>query len=253
MLYTKLAKYYDFIHTFRDYKGQVEFLVDVMNKYCPETEAVLDICCGTGSHAVLLAEKGYKVTGVDMSEEMLSLAREKNKNSDNPLYVQADMRTLNLHFDAVYDMAYCLGVSFAQLSSYSEIYQTLDSVHDVLKPGGVFVFDVPNGWRMLHVETRKYFGEDRNAKVVRIDTGYIDKMRRMMHLDSVWIINEGGTHSIESSTEEIRIFFPDELEEVVSQRFEILAMLGDRSLNSSFQPDSEHIVMVLRKRGDGCT
>lgn len=246
MLYSKLAKYYDIVHSFRDYKGQVEFLVDIMRKYWPKTAVALDICCGTGSHAVLLAEKGYKVVGVDLSEDMLMLARQKNTRADNPTYIRADIRTLKL--DATFDMAYCLGVSFAQLSSYHEIYQTLDAVRHTLKPGGLFVFDVPNGWKMLQVEARKYFGEDENTKVLRIDTGYIDKMRRLMHLDSVWIIDEGEAHFIESSAEEIRIFFPDELQMLVSDRFEILDMLGDRSLSVPFQSDSDHMVMILKSK-----
>jgi ubiquinone/menaquinone biosynthesis C-methylase UbiE len=76
-LYSDLAKYFDLIAAASavDTQKEVEFLQTVFSKHT--VHSVLDIACGTGRHSIALAERGYDVTGVDYSEELLKVARGK--------------------------------------------------------------------------------------------------------------------------------------------------------------------------------
>lgn len=73
------SNYYDLIYKDKDYSAEVYFIDSVIKKYAKgSVKTIFDLGCGTGSHAFLLAEKGYNVTGVDMSEDMLSIEKKKN-------------------------------------------------------------------------------------------------------------------------------------------------------------------------------
>ncbi len=69
------SRYYNLLYKDKDYRGEAGFIHDLIRKYSPEAKTILDLGCGTGRHDLLLAKKGYAITGVDMSEEMLLIAR----------------------------------------------------------------------------------------------------------------------------------------------------------------------------------
>lgn len=245
--YTKFAKYYDLTHHFRNYEQHAEFLDLSIRKYFPAAHHILDIACGTGNHAIFMAKRGYNVVGLDLSQEMLDIAKHKIKNTDMQIeFIFCDMR--DLKFNSEFDVAYCLGLSFMELKTYDEINYCLNSIRRAIKPNGLFIFDVSNGWKMLSVETKKEFAKDETTKVIWLSSGHIDKLRRMMHLDNTFVIQDNNKTEIESGVEELRIFFPDELQMLVTNaNFKIEAMLGDRALEIPFREDSPYIVMINRK------
>lgn len=73
-VFKKYAKYYDLFNKDKDYGKEADYVHALIQKYAPDAKAILDLGCGTGQHDFFLAEKGYSVIGVDMSEEMLSIA-----------------------------------------------------------------------------------------------------------------------------------------------------------------------------------
>ncbi len=75
------SRYYNLLYKDKDYIGEVDFIHDLIQKYSPDAQNILDLGCGTGRHDALLAEKGYAITGVDMSEEMLLIAHSQQLNS----------------------------------------------------------------------------------------------------------------------------------------------------------------------------
>lgn len=104
---------------------------------------VLDLCCGPGRHSVLLARRGYKVTGLDLSESYLDLARRAASDAEVALEaVSADMREIpfNNHFDAVINMY----SSFGYLESEADDLKVLESIARSLKPHGRLLLDMLN-------------------------------------------------------------------------------------------------------------
>ena len=84
--YSILARHYDSLMADVDYASYADFYERIIEKYAPSLpKRLIDLGCGTGSISVLLAEKGYEVTGVDISCEMLSAALKKA--SDKHLWV----------------------------------------------------------------------------------------------------------------------------------------------------------------------
>jgi SAM-dependent methyltransferase len=107
----------------------------------PQDARVLDCPCGQGRHARLLAEAGYRVTGLDYSRELLAEAKAA---SDLPVralrYVRGDMRALPARWDGRFDAVLNLFTSFGFFDDAADDRRTLASFARVLRPGGLLVW-----------------------------------------------------------------------------------------------------------------
>ena len=92
-LYKKFSAYYDKIYENVDYVGESEFIKQAVKKYktSPGIE-LMDVACGTGSHAMIL-KNNFKVTGVDINENILEIARRKVPEAD---FIKGNMKKLEL-------------------------------------------------------------------------------------------------------------------------------------------------------------
>ena len=245
-IYDKLARYYDMTHKMHPYKVQADFANMVFQKYGNGGNHALDVGCGTGEHAKYMIENGYDVTGIDLSDEMLAIAKRKFRNRDKkPSFIQMDVTELD--FDQEFDGAYCFGSTFVYMTTYETLLEALKGIWCSLKDGGVFTFDILNGWQMLDPVPHMHISQEDNIKIIRFEKRSIDKMRRMKHIDSLWVIEENGRISLELDSDEYRIFFHDELQFLLkSKGFEILAICVD-NLSLEFTPDSRFITFVARK------
>jgi len=143
MAFNRYSNYYDTLYAEKDYTEECDFVEKVFNEYADQSvKSVLDLGCGTGGHAVLLAQRGYALTGVDISESMLSIARQKAIELNLPInYHLQDIRQLNLGdtFDAVISMFAVMGYQ----TSNADLEMGIQAVQQHLVPGGLFIFD---GW-----------------------------------------------------------------------------------------------------------
>ncbi len=107
-------------------------------------DALLDLCCGPGRHAVEFVKKGLAVTGYDFSAEYLAEAAARAKRKRVALrLVRGDMRRLK--FRAEFDAVVNLFTSFGYFLKFSDDIKTLRGVSAALKPGGLFLIDIING------------------------------------------------------------------------------------------------------------
>jgi len=103
---------------------------------------VLDLCCGMGRHSLSLAEKGYEVTGMDLSDVLLDEAKQAD-GSENVNWVQGDMRELPLA-DEEFGAVVNLFTSFGYFKEDAEHIRVLKEIRRVLRPGGRFIIDFMN-------------------------------------------------------------------------------------------------------------
>ena len=108
-------------------------------------ESVLDLCCGQGRHSIALANTGIRVTGVDLSEEMLAIARGSSRHMTTPpQFIQADMRNLPQTLSGKFDAALNMFSSFGYLESEADDQAVLHQIANALKPGGQLMMDLLN-------------------------------------------------------------------------------------------------------------
>lgn len=162
MTYGKFAYLYDALMKDVPYDEWVMFLDKQADKYGVGGKKILDLACGTGEISLKLAAAGFDVTGVDLSSEMLAVAREKADKSGHSLFlVQQDMSELEIpgEFDIV--GIFCDSLNYLQTEI--EVLRTFERVRSHLKPKGLFLFDVHSLYKMNELfinQTYAYNGEE---------------------------------------------------------------------------------------------
>ena len=138
--YTSFAEVYD---TFMDnvpYEEWADYLEDRLKEYGVKDGLVLELGCGTGSMTELLAEKGYDMSGVDNSEDMLEIAMEKRIESGHDiLYLLQNMQEFELYGTVRAIVSVCDCVNY--VTEKNELHEVFRLVNNYLDPQGIFIFD----------------------------------------------------------------------------------------------------------------
>ncbi len=140
--YSALFRGYDKLNSETDYASWADFIEEIFRKFGKGTESVLDLGCGTGAMTFELRRRGYDMTAVDISPEMLSVARdaaEENGISDI-LWLCQDMREFELY--GTVNAAVCCLDGINHLTGAGDLDRCFSLVHNYLDPDGIFVFDV---------------------------------------------------------------------------------------------------------------
>ncbi|MCL2651235.1 MAG: class I SAM-dependent methyltransferase [Candidatus Azobacteroides sp.] len=137
LIFDDYAQYYNLLYRDKNYREEALYVKSLIEREQPGASTVLDLGCGTGMHDRILVEEGLQVTGVDLSEQMISIA--KKNESENLNFVQGDAREINLNnqFDVV--------VALFHVMSYQATNDDLMAVFNTAKAhlnkGGIFIFD----------------------------------------------------------------------------------------------------------------
>jgi SAM-dependent methyltransferase len=225
------AQAYDVVYQDKDYASECHVLRGVFESHARHhVRRVLDLGCGTGGHALVLAGNGFEVTGVDRSPAMLAEAARKARTAGVGVsWVASDIRRLELRrrFDAAVMMFAVLGYQVGD----ADVRATLASARRHLEPGGILAFDVWHGPTVVAErpsERRRTF-ERGNVRVERASRGVLDVERATCRVDiTLRQLKEGGGSGGElTEHHEMRYFFPEELERFTADTgFELVALTG---------------------------
>jgi SAM-dependent methyltransferase len=123
--------------------SEVSFIAKVLR--LPPGGEVLDLCCGFGRHTIPLAQRGFRMTGLDSSAHNLELARSRASDvGADVTWILSDMRRIDEHIKTKLDAVICMDCSFGYLEDDEEDRRALNSISSVLKDGGVLLLDVLN-------------------------------------------------------------------------------------------------------------
>lgn len=226
------ADQYDLLYSEKDYEAECDLIEEVFRRYGQgKVETILDLGCGTGSHAIPLARRGYDVTGVDLSPDMLKHAQEKaTANPPSaighspsaighlPTLLQGDVRSVDLgrQFDAAVMMFAVLGY---QLTN-DDVLAALRTVYRHLRPGGLFVCDFWYGPAVLALQPgdRVKVIPLNEGKLIRAASSRLDIPRHLCEIYyHLWHLDGDRVLSEAEEAHRMRFFFPLELELALTQ------------------------------------
>ena len=162
MAYEAFSYYYDILMQDVPYHRWIA----KTKQYLPVGSSILDVGCGTGTISILLAKEGYNVTGIDLSEDMLSLAYEKTLSEGLGIhYVQQDM--CRLEGFSGFDGAVIYVDSLNYLKKDTEVFQTFRHLYESLKEGGILIFDVHSLFKVTEI-FQDYLYADTNPDLTYI-------------------------------------------------------------------------------------
>ena len=213
--YTGFAAAYDKMMENVNYVRWADYIDRLFALYNFHPKRVLDIACGTGSATILLAEKGYLMSGTDRAIEMLLWAREKARKRGIrlPLW-QQDMRELTVA--QPYDAVLCLYDSINYITTEEEMKQVFMRVSEALVPRGMFIFDVTTEYNIVKHFHRRTFAESFE------DFSYIWK-NLYFHREKVcktvltFFLKEGGHHQKYEELHVQKIYSMAQIEKLLDQ------------------------------------
>lgn len=240
-MYNYFAYRYDELTENVDYDAGSDYISGFLNEQgIGEDSTLLDLACGTGTMSLLLKNRGYRVTGMDLSEEMLSVADHKAQG-EIP-FIKADMRDFRLE-NAV-DACVCCLDSLNHLSSLEDIESTFKCVHESLRDGGIFIFDVNTVYKHNHVLADNSFIFDEEDYFLAWDNEFLEENRVRIMLD-FFVFN--GENYDRYSEEFIETAFSEEcIRAALNPYFEVLGVYDELTLDPP-KTDSERIYFVCKR------
>jgi glycine/sarcosine N-methyltransferase len=159
--YDRLARFFDVMTDWQARLGhEMPFLQETLTRH--GAHSILDTACGTGWHAIALAQKGYRTAGCDASPVMIEQARANASKAQIPVRFEvADFARMEV-FGEIFDGVLCLGNSLPHLLSQEALVETLEHMRARLHPGGVLILHNLN-YDLRAKKQPRFFSADGNA------------------------------------------------------------------------------------------
>jgi SAM-dependent methyltransferase len=208
---------------------------------------VLDLCCGTGEMCLRLAREGRELIGVDFSEDMLAVAREKLSEAGlNVLLINQDMRELDLY--GTVDAVICCCDSLNYLLAEADLKSVFKLVHNYLNPGGIFIFDINTPYKFTQVLGNGSFSDTADDAAFICENYYDAESHNNEYQVTFFIKTDAGVYE---RFEEMHVQHAYSIEELRGDLAETGFMLNGLYDADTFQAptgQSERIFFVAKAR-----
>ena len=239
--YNTFARFYDSLTENVDYKVRSEYISNFFSKYCKDCKTVLDLACGTGSVSKYLTDKGYEVTGIDISEDMLTVAA--GKNIKNAIFVKSDMTDFALPEKV--DACVCSLDAINHLIDFDDTTKCFKCVYEALNDGGVFVFDVNTPYKHRNILADNTFIFDEEDFFLSWDNNYLYNDIVGIFLD--FFVFNGKNYDRYSESFKERAYSAETLKQsLLYVAFEVIGVYDDLTEKPP-REDSERLYFVCRK------
>ncbi|MFW5992363.1 MAG: class I SAM-dependent DNA methyltransferase [Halanaerobiaceae bacterium] len=144
------ARIYDDIMKNVPYDLWYKYLRELLGYFNKSPERIIDLACGTGNMTLRFARDFPLIIGVDRSSSMLHRAVEKAGDRENIQFLEADL--VNMDLDSRFDFAFSVFDSLNYILSLEKLERVFVNVHQLLKPDGLFIFDMNTSKRLMSIE-----------------------------------------------------------------------------------------------------
>lgn len=249
----KHAEYYDIFYSDKPYQEEAGFLDRQIKKFSSvKAKKVLELACGTGSHALCMEKIGYEVSASDYSESMIAEANKKAlKNLSQINFRVSDMRKLSTPREK-FDVVLCMFDAIGYVLTNEGINKVFSGVHNNLVNDGLFVFEFWHAGAMIrgYSPLRKRKFNIPGGEILRISETSLEIDKQVASVKySIYDFSDNGRCNIIEETQKNRYFLVPEMSFYLeSNGFEIVKMYDGFSENENITLDTWHVVAVARKK-----
>lgn len=217
---------------------------EIFKKFNINPKLILDLGCGTGDIAYLFAKENYDMIGVDISHDMLNIAKENNSH-ENILYLNQDMREFELYgtVDVIYSSLDCINY----ITDKRDLKKVFKLCHNYLNPQGLFIFDINTEHKFKNIlDNKTYIYDNENAYLIW--QSEYDKKRKLCTFFLDMFYKENDIYKRFYEEQEQRAYSVNELVETAEKNgFEVLGIYDNLSFKK-YNNKSEKIFFVLRSK-----
>jgi SAM-dependent methyltransferase len=249
------AALYDLFHGEKPYDAEAAFVDRILRAEADgPSERMLDIACGTGQHAIRFADRGWAVLGVDQSDEMLRVARERGA-ARRVEFLRADMRDLHLA-QSGFDAAVCLFDSIGYAVTNDAIVGTLAGIRRHLRPRGLLVVEFWHAAAMVRaydpVRAREWVTPQGSIERVSRTSLDVERQLARVHYD-VLERTSSGREATWSEDHVNRYFLVQEMDLLLRNAgLEPIRFLAGFDESAAIDAETWHVV-ALARAGTGPT
>jgi SAM-dependent methyltransferase len=250
MIYDLLAPFYDEVNKDIDYSLWADFIEKIIEREyrLGKPELILDLACGTGRMTRELARRGYDMTGVDNSVEMLDIARNSSAEYDI-LWLCQDMSEFEL-YGTVDVTVSCLD-SINHITDTKKLKKCFELVHNYLIPDGLFIFDLNTRYKFENVYSDNTFVMETDKNYCVWQNYYSKKGGTCDFYITVFSQDEDGRYERQEAVDRERAYSLKHISRLLSDAgFETVDIYGDYDFNQADGND-ERVYVVARCIKDG--
>ena len=249
MMYDLIAPIYDKINGELDYVAWADFIEENIRRYNPDmkTELVLDLGCGTGRMTLELGRRGYDMTGVDLSPEMLDLARDAAEEaglSDKMLWLLQDITDFELY--GTVELAVSCLDTLNHLTDAADLRRCLSLVHNYLVPDGLFVFDINGKGKFENIYADNSYVMEEDGSVCVWQNSYNPKTRLCDFFITLFEEDEDGRYNRYDELQTERMYTIRTMKKMLTEcGFEFIGAYSDFDFGEATDA-SERIYITAR-------
>ena len=249
MMYDLIAPIYDKINGELDYAAWADFIEENIRRYNPDmkTELVLDLGCGTGRMTLELGRRGYDMTGVDLSPEMLDLARDAAEEaglSDKMLWLLQDITDFELY--GTVELAVSCLDTLNHLTDAANLRRCLSLIHNYLVPDGLFVFDINGKGKFENIYADNSYVMEEDGSVCVWQNSYNPKTRLCDFFITLFEEDEDGRYNRYDELQTERMYTIRTMKKMLTEcGFEFIGAYSDFDFGEATDA-SERIYITAR-------
>lgn len=210
--FVEYAKFYDLFNASKDYAKESMYVDSLIKKFNPNASSIIDIGCGTGLHDIELAKLKYNVVGIDISNEMIEIAKNRTKDSSLELSFYSDSEN-KFNAKNKFDVAVALFHVTSYQTKVDDLNKFFNLAYCNLKNNGIFIIDY---WFSPAVDFLKL---EKRSKSIIVNGIQIEKESNPTILSSnLFNIDITISHENNFLTEShlMRSFVPQEFDQITN-------------------------------------
>jgi len=245
--YQTFAQVYDRFMVDMPVNSWISFIEGLWALNSPKPNLVLDVGCGTGVISLSLAQKGYNVIAIDISEDMLAIAQQKAASADlNVLFLQQDMRTFELY--GTVDSVVCICDVVNYLEGCTDLHRFFALVHNYLNPGGLFIFDISTEYKFREVLSNSVFCDIDESAAYIWENSFDPEARINEYQVTLFVENESSKYDRVEELHRLKAFSIEDIKSALELTGFSDTCIYDADDFGEIRNESERVFFSSRKQ-----
>lgn len=244
-MYDNFSMVYDALMYDADYKKRTAYLLKLFKKYGKKPTLLLDLACGTGGFSNEFSKNGIEVIGIDISRQMLSVAREKSAEQGiDVLYLCQKAENLDLY--GTVDGAVCCFDSLNHITDYRNFCKAIERVSLFLEKDCLFIFDLNTKYKHEFVLADNVFVIE-NEDIYCVWANKYKEKNSVVDISLDFFVEQDGLYERFSEQFSERAYSSQEVEYALERAGLQVVTIFDDLTENPLESNSERAVYVTRK------
>ncbi len=250
-MYQEFAYLYDIFMDNIPYEEWCAYLCGLLAEYGVTDGLVAELGCGTGTMTQLLMEAGYDMIGIDSSQQMLEVAREKLYELDfegEPpiLYLNQDMRAFELYGTVRALVSVCDSMNY--LLTEEDLLAVFRLANNYLDPGGIFIFDMKTDYFFRSVMGNRSITDVREDCAMIWDNAYEEETSTNIYQLTLFAEEEGGLYSRADELHRQRAYSPETVRRLAQEAGMEFVAVYDAFTHQPPREESQRVYYIVREK-----